>query len=113
MSRVNQGRIHDVQRYFEQVLCSKWSEDLRRTSTITDGIVVAHCAIVGKARLVQFSRRLGVEKEPMHSYSNLRGLSERLDLLPFLSRLGGVTPSVDPVNTNFSAMCHNLAQTCS
>ena len=55
VGRIEESCIHDMQREFEQALCSKWSERLRRASTITNGFVIAYRTIIREARLIEFA----------------------------------------------------------
>src|SRR5437773_4514346 len=109
MARIKERRVHDVQRQFQETLCSEWPESLRGTSAITNRFVVTTCAIVKEIRLVQFPGRFGIKEKPVHSHSNRRRLSQRLNLLPLLLRLPCVTPCIDPVRGNFSTSSENFA----
>src|SRR2546422_8994186 len=102
IAREKQGRVHHMQRQFEQAGRLERLERLRCSCTIPDGLVVAHRRIVGEPCLFESQRGVVIKIEPMHANSDALDTCYPGDFIQLFTSFRAVEPRVDTVESYFT-----------
>src|SRR5579859_3346292 len=103
MSRIEQRRVHDMERQFKQPGSSQGFIRLGGSRAIANRLVVANRRIVISSRALQGHWRLFIKVQPVYSHSDFLASRYSTNLIQFRTPSGTINPSVDTVGPNFAA----------